>query len=178
MSEAGLLLTCVFTLGTPLSSWASRGAIQEGAAPTPEQAPAIAEVEQTADPASLRARLERSGLQLTVTYYGDALGNPSGGVHRGLRYEGRLGVIVDADLDKLTGWSGATLHASVHQIHGPGLSASNLENLMVVSGIEAPAATRLFNLWVEQAFGDKTRLRLGQFRRRRSFSSARMPTFS
>ena len=41
--------------------------------------------------------------------------------------------------------------------------AGNIENLMVVSGIEAPAATRLFNLWVEQAFGDKTRLRLGQF---------------
>jgi porin len=33
---------------------------------------------------------------------------------------------------------------------------------MTVSGIEAPATTRLFNLWFEQAVSDKTSLRIGQ----------------
>jgi len=163
MSKAEVLLSCVFTLASPLSAWASRGSNQEGQAPMQPQPPSSEAAQETTDPGSLRARLQQLGVQLTVTYYGDALGNPSGGVHRGLRYEGRLRAIVDADLDRLTGWSGATFHASLHQIHGTGLSAANLENLMVVSGIEAPAATRLFNLWVEQAFGDKASLRLGQF---------------
>jgi porin len=79
-----------------------------------------------------------------------------------LSYSGRFSTIVDADLEKLVGWSGATFHASIHQIHGSGLSANNLDNLMVVSGIEAPGSTRLFNLWIEQKLGSNTSLRLGQ----------------
>lgn len=116
-----------------------------------------------ADLGGLRAALGKMGVQLTFTYYGEALGNPSGGVRQGLIYEGRLGTIVDADLDKLLGWSGATFHASFHQIHGQGLSAGYVQNLMTVSGIEALATTRLFNLWIEQAWADKANLRIGQF---------------
>jgi porin len=116
-----------------------------------------------ADLGGLRAALAKMGVQLTFSYYGEALGNPSGGVRQGLIYQGRLGTIVDADLDKLLGWSGATFHASIHQIHGRGLSAGYVQNLMTVSGIEAPATTRLFNLWIEQTSGDKANLRVGQF---------------
>jgi porin len=118
---------------------------------------------QIRDLGGLRSDLASRGIQLAFTYYGEALGNPSGGVRQGLIYEGRLGTIVDADLDKLLGWSGATFHASIHQIQRQGLSAGYVQNLMTVSGIEAPATTRLFNLWLEQAFSDKTSLRVGQF---------------
>jgi porin len=90
----------------------------------------------------LRPALADAGVDITFSYYGELLSNPVGGVRQGLIYEGRLGTLIDADLDKLVGWSGATFHASIHQINGEGLSAGFVENLMLVSGIEAPATTR------------------------------------
>jgi porin len=84
-------------------------------------------------------------------------------VKQGPGYDGRFGTIIDADLEKLAGWSGAKVHASFHQIHGSEFSANNLENLMTVSGIEAPPSTRLFNLWIEQKLGRDVNLRVGQF---------------
>lgn len=118
---------------------------------------------QLADLRGLRSRLDQAGLQFTFTYYGDAFGNPSGGVTQGLGYDGRFGAILDADLEKLGGWSGASFHASIQQIHGTQFSATKLQNLALVSGIEAPPSTRLFNLWIEQKIGSETNLRLGQF---------------
>jgi porin len=110
-----------------------------------------------------RAVLANSGLQFQLVYFGDLLDNASGGVRQGATYMGRLGLLVDADLEKILAWNGAAFHASIHQIHGHGLSGNNLDNLLVVSGIEALPATRLFNLWIEQKFADgKISLRAGQ----------------
>jgi porin len=148
-------------VGVP-ATWASDGWNLEVSASKQAQ-PSFSDAwKQITDPGGIRSRLEQAGLQFTFTYYGDALGNLSGGVQQGLGYSGRFGTIVDADLEKLVGWFGAAFHASIHQIHGSGLSANNLENLMVVSGIEAPASSRLFNLWIEQKLGSNTNLRLGQ----------------
>jgi len=46
------------------------------------------------------------------------------------------------DLDKALGWQGAIFHANAYQIHGEGLSAHNLDNLLTVSNIEARPATK------------------------------------
>jgi porin len=118
---------------------------------------------QITDWNGLRSTLERAGVQFTFTYYGDAFANFIGGVKQGFGYDGRFGTIIDADLEKLVGWSGAAFHASIHQIHGTQYSAENFDNLMTVSGIEAPPSTRLFNLWIEQKFGTQIDLRVGQF---------------
>ncbi len=84
-------------------------------------------------------------------------------MRQGAIYDGRLGLLVDADLEKILGWNGAAFHASIHQIHGQGLSGNNLDNLLVASGIEALPATRLFNLWIEQKFaGGTVSIRAGQ----------------
>jgi porin len=115
------------------------------------------------DPSGLRTALEQQGLRFTFSYYGDAFANPIGGVTQGPGYDGRFGTIIDADLAKLIGWKGATFHASVHDIFGTQFSAANLDNLMAVSGIEAPPSVRLFNLWIEQAIGTDVTLRVGQF---------------
>ena len=120
-------------------------------------------LKQMTDAGGLRAWLEQQGIQFTFIYYGDLFANPSGGVKQGPGYDGRFGTIIDADLEKLAGWSGAKFHASFHQIHGSQFSAVNLENLMTVSGIEAPPSTRLFNLWIEQKLGNYGSLRVGQF---------------
>jgi porin len=118
---------------------------------------------QLTDPGGLRTRLEQAGVQFNLNYFGDAFWNPTGGAKQGQGYDGRFAAIMDADLDKLAGWSGATFHVSLHQIHGTQFSATDLQNLAVVSGVEAPPSTRLFNLWLEQKFGGQTSLRVGQF---------------
>jgi porin len=118
---------------------------------------------QITDTGGLRSKLEQGGVRLTFSYYGDAFANPVGGVKQGLGYDGRFGTIIDANLEKLIGWSGATFHASIHQIHGTQFSAANLGNLMLVSGVEAPTSTRLFNLWIEQQLTNRVNLRVGQF---------------
>lgn len=118
---------------------------------------------QITDTGGFRSKLEQEGVRLTFSYYGDAFANPIGGVKQGFGYDGRFGTIIDGDLQKLVGWSGATFHASIHQIHGTQFSAANLDNLMLVSGIEAPTSTRLFNLWIEQQFANRVNVRVGQF---------------
>jgi porin len=110
-----------------------------------------------------RTRLEQAGVKFTFGYYGDAFANPVGGVKQGLGYDGRFVAIVDADLEKLVGWSGAVFHTSVQQIHGTEFSAENVDNLMNVGGVEAPPSTSLFNLWIEQSYGKQVNVRLGQF---------------
>ena len=156
----------VFALLQDAAAAAREASNDEAAAPSAldQTVPSLPDVlRQLTDPGGLRSKLERAGLQLTFTYYGDAFGNPSGGVTQGLGYDGRFGTIIDADLEKLAGWSGASFHASIHQIHGTQFSAGNLQNLAVVSGIEAPLSTRLFNLWIEQKIGNEINVRLGQF---------------
>ena len=66
-----------------------------------------------------RAPLEAAGVKFTFTYYGDALGNPTGGVYQGMGYSGRFATIVDVDLEKTMGWSGATFHVSEHRSTAP-----------------------------------------------------------
>ena len=98
-----------------------------------------------------------------LTYNSDANADIAGGADRGAAYLQRIGLIGDADLDRLIGWRGASAHISVHIISGTGLSTSRVGNVLTVSGLEAEPAVRLFNLWVEQKLGERITLRAGQF---------------
>jgi len=146
-------------LGTALIaalSIASSAAAQEADAPQASQAAGGSATEQS--PAR-----GAGALHVSLSYYGDAFDTLSGGIAIGPAYQGRLGLIADADLDALLGWKGATAHLSVHQIHGPGITQDHVGALMGVSGIEAEPATRLFNLWIEQKIGNRLAVRVGQF---------------
>ena len=110
-----------------------------------------------------REALADAGVQFSVTYIGEALANVSGGIrarrdlYRAPRPRHQI------DLEKVAGWTGATFHANMFQIHGDGLSRSYIGNLMLVSGVEALPATRLYELWIEQKlFGGKVAVRVGQ----------------
>jgi porin len=102
------------------------------------------------------------GYNLRLDYFADGLGNPTGGVRQGAAYEGLLYMVLDADLAKIAGLDGLSFRVNAYQIHGRQLSASNIFNLTRVDSIEARPATRLFELWVEQKFGDLALLRVGQ----------------
>ena len=116
-----------------------------------------------ADPGGLRAALWERGLKYQVNYLGDLLSNPSGGLKRGVAYSGRLELVVDADLEKAAGWTGAAFHANAYQIQGSALSRSYIGNLMAASNLEALPTTRLYEAWIEQKLADgKLAVRAGQ----------------
>lgn len=113
--------------------------------------------------AAEKAALKERGIEIGLTYIGETFSNLRGGVRRGAVYEGRLDVQLDADLGILAGWDGLSFHTNAYQIHGTGLSRYYVGNLATVSGIEALPATRLHELWLEQAFLDKAlTVRAGQ----------------
>lgn len=129
-----------------------------------EKAPSIqTSLGSYGDPGGYRAFLEQRGITYSLTYIGEVLGNSSGGTRRGTIYEGRLDIQFNAELGTLMGWEGATLHANMYQIHGPGLTRGYLGNLNTVSSIEAIPSTRLYELWLEQKLMDgKVMVRVGQ----------------
>ncbi len=110
-----------------------------------------------------REALADAGIRFSATYIGEGFANISGGVRAGRIYTGRLDLGITIDLEKVAGWTGATFHANMFQIHGDGLSRSYIGNLMLVSGIEALPSTRLYELWIEQKLlGGKLAIRVGQ----------------
>ncbi|TXM87981.1 carbohydrate porin [Methylobacterium sp. WL116] len=115
------------------------------------------------DPFGLRPVLKERGIQYSLTYITDVLGNPTGGMRQGAVVEDRLNLRLYLDLDKLAGWQGVSVHANAYFIHGTGLSRYYVGNLLDVSVIGALPATRLYVLWFDQQFLDgKLGLRIGQ----------------
>ncbi len=110
-----------------------------------------------------RAALAQRGISYGINYYGEVFGNVAGGIRRGSGYSGELEAIVDFDFEKMGGWKGLTGHVSGFQLHGHGISTSNVGLLNPVSNIEATPATRLFEVWFEQELvKDKLAVRVGQ----------------
>src|SRR5438477_12658549 len=73
--------------------------------------------------------LANKGLNFGATYIADNIGNISGGVARGAIHFGRLDLSVDADLEKLVGWTGGRFYANGFEIYGRGLSRNYIHNL-------------------------------------------------
>lgn len=115
------------------------------------------------DLGGLRTRLEDKGITFGLQEQAEVFGNVTGGVRRGAIFEGALLMSLAVDTEKLVSFPGGKINVSAYQIHGSGLSGNNLGNLNVVSGIEAPRSTRLFDLWYEQSLADgKVTVRVGQ----------------
>ena len=117
--------------------------------------------------------LQKYGIKFATTYIGETLGNVSGGLKQGAIYEGRLNLAVDVDLQKLAGLRDLTFHANMFQIHGDGLSRSNLQNFLGASGVEALPSTRLYEIWFEQKWGNTLSLRAGQLAADTEFINAK-----
>jgi porin len=116
---------------------------------------------------------EKQGAKFAVTYIGEVLGNPSGGLKQSAVYEDRINFAADVDFEKLVGLKQLTFHANVFQIDAGGLSRGALFNFLVVSGIEAIPTTRLYEIWFEQKWGTKLALRAGQLAADTEFMTAK-----
>ena len=111
----------------------------------------------------LRTALDSYGISLGLTETSEVLGNPTGGRAQGAVYEGATEMSVGIDLDKAVGLPGGIFNASASQVHRRGLSLNNIDNLNIVSTIEAEPSTRLFELWYQQSlFGGKADIRVGE----------------
>jgi porin len=106
------------------------------------------------DMGGLRPWLGNYGVTFNLQETSEYMGNLSGGTNRGGAYQGltEFGLVVDTQ--KAFGLPGGTFNVSGLQIHGTSLTARNLQTLQTASGIEADAATRLWELWYQQSLGN------------------------
>ncbi|MDD2704703.1 MAG: carbohydrate porin [Acidocella sp.] len=102
----------------------------------------------------LRPALATHGITLGITDSETLLGNTTGGVKQGATLQGLTTATLDADLSKLISLPGGSFHISALQIHGRSLSEYYLDNLQQANGNEADNATRLWEMWYDQALGN------------------------
>ena len=117
----------------------------------------------TGDWGGLRTALADRGVVFNFTYAADPIGVVSGGIRRGVLYNGFLDLGTDIDLEKLVGWKGGHFHVNGFYPHGENGSANYVGDIGTFSNIEAYDTYRLYELWVEQSFfEDRFSLRVGQ----------------
>lgn len=101
------------------------------------------------DPAGLRER----GVSWVITATGEVFSNVEGGLDEGTEVQGLFDAVIDADLEKLVGWTGATSRVNPMVIEGHGLTREHTGDLTKVSNIDARDSVRLFEAWLQQAVG-------------------------
>jgi porin len=115
------------------------------------------------DVGGVRPALAKYGISLGVQTINDLLGNPTGGRAQGATNEGATEMSLGVDLQKAAGVKGGVFNVSAFQHYGPGLSACCIDNLNLVSSVEAIQSTYLFELWYQQsAFNGAIDFRVGQ----------------
>ncbi|NKF22123.1 carbohydrate porin [Solimonas marina] len=103
------------------------------------------------------------GIDVGASYTGESAWNVHGGQDTGGAYAGQFYAGADFDLDKLTGWQGATVHLKLSSRHGDNLSVDELGNTTSVQEIYGGQGQRLANLTLEQHFlGDRLIVEAGR----------------
>jgi porin len=87
-----------------------------------------------------------------------------GGNRRGFIDQGKLEVILSADLQNLAGLQGLSFFANAFQIHNTGrIRRDYVGGINTIAAIEAVPATRLSELWLEQRlWNTRASVRVGQ----------------
>jgi porin len=119
----------------------------------------------TGDWNGVRPALSAHGVDLYLTYTGTLWGNLHGGRDTGVRWNGYLDFGVEIDLAKLGAWDGLGIHADFHWWQGERPTGDLIGGVraMALSGWEAVATLRVYNLYLRRAFaGDRLVLKLGQ----------------
>jgi porin len=165
------ILSVLLVIGSIAVAWAQEGKKTDDLKPADPDTGESTVEERTLG--LLPNPFEKQGVKFAITYIGEVLGNPSGGLKRGTAYEDRINFAADVDFEKLVGLKQLTFHANVFQIDGGGLSRGALFNFLVVSGIEALPTTRLYEIWFEQKWGTNLALRAGQLAADTEFMTAK-----
>src|SRR4029077_1966027 len=86
---------------------------------------------------------------LTFSYTGELVQNADGGARRGATFAGAAGVGSTLLLGRLLGWHGARIFVFALGTHG-GAPSDLVGDVQGVSNLEAPAAVRLEEAWLQQ----------------------------
>jgi porin len=115
------------------------------------------------DVGGLQPALADHGMSLDVQTTNDLLGNPTGGRAQGVTDVGETEMRLGVDLQKAVGLQGGLFNVSALQHYGAGLSARDIDNLNIVSSVEALRSTYLYELWYQQSvLNGAVDLRVGQ----------------
>jgi porin len=118
--------------------------------------------------------LAARGIAFSARYFAEALGNVSGGRKTGVVYDGLLYLSLDLDLEKLTGWTGASFHADGYNSHGRSVTGKLVGDLGYVSSLDLYDGSVLSEFWFEQHFFEKRfSMRVGQLALDGEFMSSR-----
>ena len=163
-----------------LVGWAGSAAAQdkaaEGAAAETTDAPAQPDAGEapkptgfwerdrlTGDWGGVRSDLEDAGIKLGATATNDGLADLSGGKRTGATFQGETEFDLDLDLDKLAGWTGASMHISGVTVYGRSVTTSYSGALYTASSTDSGRGSRLLDLYLDQDIpGGFASLRIGQ----------------
>lgn len=114
----------------------------------------------------VRPALSGYGLKPYLVYTSTLWGNVNGGRTTGAQLNGYLDCGLDVDFQQLGLWPGFGAHADVHWYEGTEPTQRLIGGLeaMALSGWEAAATFRIYNLYLRQALGDDDRyvIKVGQ----------------
>ena len=122
---------------------------------------AVLAADLVTDPPAKPATEERA-LTVGLTESAEWLRNLHGGLKTGQVFHGLATLTLGLDTERAGGWQGGNFNISAFQIHGRSLSADFVGSLQGASNIEADRATRLWEVWYQQKFGDGMDVRIGQ----------------
>lgn len=94
------------------------------------------------------------GTTLTLNGTAEVFSCVHGGLDTGTEAESLLDLVVEADLDKMLGWSGGRVKVNPLWIEGAGASRDRVGDFTRVSNIDARDEVRIFEVWLEQSFFD------------------------
>jgi porin len=111
-----------------------------------------------------RSRLAGAGINFRGDYVAEFFGGIDGGLARGNAYAQQLRLGADFDLGRLREWPGATLHLTINDRRGTGISSRYIGNRLPVQEVYGGLYTRLSEASYEQSLArGRLNLRLGYF---------------
>lgn len=118
----------------------------------------------TGDWGGARTRYLDAGVNFRGDYVAESFANVQGGRARGSTYAQQLRLGADLDMERIAGWAGSTLHFTINDRRGAGVSADYIGNRLPVQEVYGGPYTRLSEASIEQnLLGGRLILRLGYF---------------
>jgi porin len=114
------------------------------------------------DLGGLRSAFAKVGGTLQATETSEVFANPFGGVRRGADYDGLTTLTIQVDTKAAFHWDGGQFNVSLLNLHGDNYTVADIGALQTISGVQGDRATRLWEIWYDQKFGDQFDLRIGQ----------------
>jgi porin len=116
---------------------------------------------------------EAPAVAVDALYVGDVWRNTTGGLRTGSAYLGNANLSVTVDGERALGLDGTSFYVDVQSVHGQGVSSRLVGDAQVLSNIEAQSQLRLYELWMERSFGERTgrSLRFGLYDLNSEFDS-------